>query len=425
LTKSKNGQGGEGSESASKTKNSPRGKSSGGSKGKSVGSISTAPVPPVGDKEIEEAAKQHFLAGVTLERQGSLYEAVQSYRRAIQMIPDIEFRVSVSEAALTASTSPNDSDNEGEDRDFDEDGDEDDSEPLPKRILRAIEANGWQYFQKAKPDNRPHLADIPSEVITYILRWLISNDLDLRSLDVLSGVSRGFYCLCRDEQLWKMTCEKVWTSPNLVGSGFSTYREMFLTRPRVRLDGCYISKVTYVRPGEHSFQDQSYRPWHFVEYYRYIRFFPDGELYFLTTPDPPALVVSMLREKPARNSAVMKGHYRLVGNDDRVHCTAVKTQTYAASTPTRHGHGRNSKDKDLTERTEFQMYFQIQGYRNKFNTVLRWTCYAVYITRGSNNGNANGGPTLFDDFDINPTKFPPLYYSRVKSYTGRSESLLE
>jgi len=39
--------------------------------------------------------------------------------------------------------------------------------------------------------------------------------------------------------------------------------------------GCYISKCVYYRAGEKSL-DCYYRPYHRVEYYRYVRFFPEG-----------------------------------------------------------------------------------------------------------------------------------------------------
>lgn len=42
--------------------------------------------------------------------------------------------------------------------------------------------------------------------------------------------------------------------------------------------GVYISRATYIRQGEQSL-DSFYSPWHLVEYYRYIRFFPDGLFY--------------------------------------------------------------------------------------------------------------------------------------------------
>jgi F-box protein 9 len=52
---------------------------------------------------------------------------------------------------------------------------------------------------------------------------------------------------------------------------YESWRKMFIERPRLQFNGCYISKTTYVRNGENSFQDQFYRPWHVVEYYRYLR----------------------------------------------------------------------------------------------------------------------------------------------------------
>jgi F-box protein 9 len=46
---------------------------------------------------------------------------------------------------------------------------------------------------------------------------------------------------------------------------------MYVERPRLQLHGCYISKTTYLRHGENSFQDQFYRPWYLIDYYRYLR----------------------------------------------------------------------------------------------------------------------------------------------------------
>ena len=40
--------------------------------------------------------------------------------------------------------------------------------------------------------------------------------------------------------------------------------------------GVYISKSSYVRQGERSL-DTFYKPFHTVVYYRYLRFFADGE----------------------------------------------------------------------------------------------------------------------------------------------------
>lgn len=44
--------------------------------------------------------------------------------------------------------------------------------------------------------------------------------------------------------------------------------------------GCYISRASYVRAGEQSL-DGLYKPYHLVVYYRFLRFFSDGELWEL------------------------------------------------------------------------------------------------------------------------------------------------
>ncbi|KAJ8968931.1 hypothetical protein NQ314_002023 [Rhamnusium bicolor] len=64
--------------------------------------------------------------------------------------------------------------------------------------------------------------------------------------------------------VWGLNCGP---SPDIYGS----WREMYIERPRIHFNGCYISKTTYIRHGENSFQDQFYRPWHLIAYYRYLR----------------------------------------------------------------------------------------------------------------------------------------------------------
>jgi F-box protein 9 len=75
---------------------------------------------------------------------------------------------------------------------------------------------------------------------------------------------------------------------------YSSWREMYLERPRLNFDGVYISKASYARAGEYSL-DSFYSPWHLVEYYRYLRFFSNGTVLFLTSPDEPKITVSKLK----------------------------------------------------------------------------------------------------------------------------------
>lgn len=85
-------------------------------------------------------------------------------------------------------------------------------------------------------------------------------------------------------------------------STYSNWRDMYLQRPRLNFDGVYISKSSYARAGEQGL-DNFYQPWHLVEYYRYLRFFADGSVLFLTSPDEPKLIVSKLKTRTLNNSS--------------------------------------------------------------------------------------------------------------------------
>lgn len=84
---------------------------------------------------------------------------------------------------------------------------------------------------------------------------------------------------------------------------------MFIDRPRVQFNGCYISKTSYLRYGENSFQDQFYRLVQVVEYYRYIRFYPYGKVLVMTSSDEPSQGVGKMNFKNSQREC-MPGHYR-------------------------------------------------------------------------------------------------------------------
>lgn len=88
-----------------------------------------------------------------------------------------------------------------------------------------------------------------------------------------------------------------------------TWRDIFINRCRVKFDGCYISKITYQRLGENSFQDQFYRPVQIVEYFRLIRFFPNGDLFTMTSADELQVSVNKLKNKRSamQSREILKG----------------------------------------------------------------------------------------------------------------------
>lgn len=85
---------------------------------------------------------------------------------------------------------------------------------------------------------------------------------------------------------------------SLVPRPYSSWRQMFRSRPRIRFNGCYISTVNYIRTGQASTNQATWggSPIHIVTYYRYLRFFRDGTaVSLLTTIEPSGVVHHLTR----------------------------------------------------------------------------------------------------------------------------------
>lgn len=368
-------------------------------------------------------AKQLFLQGVCAEQNGCLYEAVHFYKRAIQLVPDIEFQVSSDASSKSNQNSEDDFDVEqdrsnkpalkAKDAGTVED---DELHDLTARFLKLVLKTNQICFPEYE-QKMSHISLLPREIILYIFKWVVSSDLDFRTLEQLSMVCRGFYLCARDPEIWRLACYKVWGVNTGSANKYGSWRNMFVERPRLRYNGAYISKTTYIRHGENSFQDQFYRPWHLVEYYRYLRFFPDGVVLMLTTPDDPNASLSKLRHRHPKHTAVLVGRYRL-------HCCSVVAMLKRMKLPEPMNHyqrykcHRQNQIYDPGEQT-FHIELEIKSHKKKPNYQLIWTHYAIH------NVHRNCTETNVSEFELQQNNFPPFWFSRVKSYTSESESPLQ
>ncbi|KAI1114989.1 hypothetical protein F5Y14DRAFT_151125 [Nemania sp. NC0429] len=104
--------------------------------------------------------------------------------------------------------------------------------------------------------------------------------------------------------------------------GYASWQGMFRRRPRVRFNGCYISTVNYIRPGQNSGQHLTWNtPVHIVTYYRYLRLFRDGTVISLTTTDEPAHVVHHLTRE---NLPLHRGDAPHPHNPSHIMASALK-----------------------------------------------------------------------------------------------------
>ena len=82
---------------------------------------------------------------------------------------------------------------------------------------------------------------------------------------------------------------------------------MFLDRVRMRTEGLYVSRNTYIKAGMTDLTTENVNPVHMVCYYRYFRFFGTGEFYCKTSPHKLESVAKTFRDR--RASAVDPNMY--------------------------------------------------------------------------------------------------------------------
>lgn len=352
-----------------------------------------------------EKAKQIYLKGVSAERCGRMHDAIVHYRRALQIVPDIEYHLaSSSKWSVDEETSGSETEHEDNDSSCDNDS----TASLHQRI--KMKTSSSNLCSVALEQKATHISDLPREVFMFILRWVVSSDLDILSLEAVSKVCRGFYLCARDPELWHMACMRTWGEDCGQLNQYDSWREMYICRPRICYNGVYINRTTYVRHGESSFQDSSYRPCFLVEYFRYLRFFPDGVVLMLTTPDNPYVSLGKLRSRRPAYTSVLRGSFWL-------EATRVKAVLKKPAAKTLRGTGHRRGSRHSVEQDQvFHLEMELRSVRGRANAQLVWKSYAIHSYWL--------GQESVVTFDLTTSAFPPMWFSRVKSFTLVAESPL-
>ncbi|KAK6112791.1 hypothetical protein QQG55_49055 [Brugia pahangi] len=356
------------------------------------------------EQSLHDAATKLFLEGVDCERRGDMWEAVQRYMGAVRMVPDIESKL-YKDRSLSNSIGSSDCQRSRSRSHY---GFHDLEKILHKRLV-----DGGRFFEPEFPDEPCPIALLPVELLSILIRYVVGSELDVYCLELLSMTSAGFYLLARDRELWHAICRLTFGTKYFNSVSCTTslsWRQMYITYPHPYLHGVYIGKMTYLRNGEASFQDQFYRPWHIVIYYRMMRFFADGTVIMVITSEVPAQVVGLLKSKTPRLAGVLFGHYWMVSQD-----------RLAAQF---HRHNEKSLQRTLRihkslhpflpyeildQKFEMELHFG-DGMKRRAHCVLQifeYNCTVTYLD----------GKVSYSCLDTTDHQAcPPLFFSRVRSY---------
>lgn len=156
------------------------------------------------------------MEGVALERSGEVFEAMQMYRKAVHLDSEIEFKMYDKTKANTRKQSDGNTESV---RNIDATASEELAaehltEDLILRFTAAMNVDDSTTFAEPSTDdivisdNSLHLMSLPIDVLAYILRWVVSSNLDLRSLEQCSLVCKAFYLCSRETEIWRLACQK-------------------------------------------------------------------------------------------------------------------------------------------------------------------------------------------------------------------------
>lgn len=210
----------------------------------------------------------------------------------------------------------------------------------------------------------------------------------------------------------------------------ASWRRMFRQRPRVRFNGCYISTVNYIRPGQQVNSVTWNSPVHIVTYYRYLRLFRDGTAISLCTVEEPAAVIHHMTKE-----ALMlheKGAMAHLPSSPMQHALRARWQLSSAADRLWNedtaggGEGENGQEEAPgLEEAEGTLFVENDGGGNY---LYRMELALGSAGRGARNNKLNWlgfysfnkTSEVWDAFTLKQDNSKPWFFSRVKSY-GLSE----
>ncbi|KDP32811.1 hypothetical protein JCGZ_12103 [Jatropha curcas] len=157
---------------------------------------------------------------------------------------------------------------------------------------------------------------LPDELLLEI--FLRMNPYDLGRA---ACVCRKWRYTVRNPVFWRSACLKAWQLSGVVenykvlqSKYESSWRKMWLLRPRVRTDGLYVSRNTYIRTGVREWTVTN--PVHLVCYYRYMRFLPSGRFLYKNSSHTVKEVAKCMNLRATKSDDVFIGRFTLT--DDKV-----------------------------------------------------------------------------------------------------------
>ena len=342
-------------------------------------------------------AIQLYHDAMVFEHEGKLNDALKNYRAAIRIDPEVDlqcsklFETHVKETIdeMNSSSSLEDKTVSGMEwkqktlNDTDTSWFMDISKRFSEKFHLSDELLDDQHSCLSYRDEGL-MGGLPNEILVNIFRWL-TDLMGIGWMSILNRVCREWYLASHDSLLWQHVCERTWSREDLdkqlARYGYN-YRRMYLEKGRPRFDGIYIARVNYFKSG---YNEMTWsQPVILVTYYRYLRFYPDGNLISLLTSDEPTKVLKQLKEG-SRLTGILEGTYRL--KENMIDIVLID---------------------DLRTKETFHMRLELRSTYRSGNNQLKWR---KYYSKSHKKGTV---------YVFNRDQLQNYWFSKVRSFTPYS-----
>jgi hypothetical protein len=241
---------------------------------------------------------------------------------------------------------------------------------------------------------RSRLLGLPEELLTVLLAHLEATELAR-----MSTVCRQLRDMANQPQLWRGLALTTWGPRVEAQPQPSGYRQLFAERPRLRHDGIFVSRHSYIRAGAK--EGGTSRPWFEVLYFRVFRFLSDGTCLYANTPEKPSLLAGALHPG---NPALHVGTYEIDNDEEdlvRVEVVAPMPAVEAhgqRGKPKRRQHAQDDPQQRGVYRPTHFFTLRISGTKPGRNNRISLESHAYTLTTGGREDNFDHHGTVFQFF---------------------------
>ena len=276
----------------------------GGSTGSSGGGADGSTAAAAGSKMSKKTteALRMFNAAIAMESAGRINEALQMYILASKLDPNIEHvayeidkKADAADKLAKKARGSGGSASGGGGGGSSAAGSAGGGPGATGDVLFELRSSSLQFpIEPVDPTARGHIRDLPHELLMAIMVPSCLPSKDIRQVGKLARVCKRFYVTLADQAIWRRLACILWHGTGNKLGTFLNWEMMCHQRPRIHFHGVYITRYAYSRSGEQTI-GQYYRPSHLVEYYRFLRFFPNGGVVAVTSAEQPHVVVPRLK----------------------------------------------------------------------------------------------------------------------------------